>query len=436
MHYLVSPSAVGNGSLRVPGDKSISHRALMFGAIAEGQTRASGFLNGADCLATLAALRSLGVNIEESADHSVVITGVGLHGMRAPAIDLDLGNSGTAMRLFCGLLAGQSFSSTLCGDESLSGRPMGRVVEPLMRMGAEIHSADGRPPLKIVGGNQLTGIDYAMPVASAQVKSAILLAGLYAHGATSVLEPAVSRDHTERMLTAMGATVYRDAERVSILPGSAMRGIDIVVPGDLSSATFPMLAALIADNSCVMLENVGVNPTRAGVITILRQMGADIRLHNERRCGDEPVADLEIRSSKLRAITLDPALVPLAIDEFPALFVAAACAEGTTEFSGLAELRVKESDRISAMADGLRVLGIRLEEQPDGIRISGGPIGSGTVQSHSDHRIAMAFAVAASRANDTVRIEDVANVNTSFPGFVDQLQSIGVDIIQGGVAGS
>ncbi|MEQ8205419.1 MAG: 3-phosphoshikimate 1-carboxyvinyltransferase, partial [Woeseia sp.] len=413
------------------GDKSISHRALMFGAIAEGQTRASGFLNGEDCLATLAALRSLGVTIEESADRSVVVTGVGLHGLSAPAADLDLGNSGTAMRLFCGLLAGQSFSSTLVGDTSLSGRPMGRVVEPLTRMGAEIHSVGGRPPLQIHGGHKLAGIDYAMPVASAQVKSAVLLAGLYASGTTSVHEPAVSRDHTERMLTAMGATVHRDADRVTVLPGSALRGIDIVVPGDLSSATFPMLAALIANDSCVMLENVGVNPSRAGVITILRQMGADIRLHNERRCGDEPVADLEVRSSRLRAITLDPALVPLAIDEFPALFVAAACAEGTTEFSGLAELRVKESDRISAMADGLRVLGVSLEEQPDGIRITGGPLGSGTVQSSSDHRIAMAFAVAASRASDTVRIEDVANVNTSFPGFMENLQSLGVDIMQG-----
>jgi 3-phosphoshikimate 1-carboxyvinyltransferase len=430
VHFLVNPSALGRASVRVPGDKSISHRALMFGAIAEGQTRASGFLAGADCLATLAALRALGVTIAQPDPQTVVIDGVGLRGLRAASNALDLGNSGTAMRLFCGLLAGQAFATTLVGDESLSGRPMGRVIEPLGRMGAVIDSNDGRPPLIIKGGTPLQGIDYVQPVASAQVKSAILLAGLYATGATSVTEPAVSRDHTERMLAAMGASISRDQNRIMLQPGAALHGIDFEVPADLSSATFPMLAALLSEDGSVRLENVGINPSRSGVLTILRQMGADIRLLNERLCGDEPVADLEVRASRLRGIELDPALVPLAIDEFPALFIAAACAAGESRFSGLAELRVKESDRIRAMAEGLSALGIELEEFPDGIRIRGGQMRGGAVESHGDHRIAMSFAVAATRAGGPVRIADVAAVDTSFPGFVACMQGLGVDITQ------
>ncbi len=429
MHFLVNPSTLGNATVCVPGDKSISHRALMFAAIAEGQTRATGFLPGADCLATLTALRNLGVSIAHPDPQTVIVDGVGLHGLRESAGLLDLGNSGTAMRLFCGLLAGQAFSSTLIGDESLSGRPMGRVIDPLSLMGARIDSDNGRPPLVINGGAKLRGIDYLLPVASAQVKSAILLAGLYAEENTHVTEPAVSRDHTERMLLAMGAQISRDASRISLAPGATLHGIDLQVPADLSSATFPMLAALIADDSTVLLENVGINPTRSGVLTILRQMGADIRLHNERSCGDEPVAELEVRSSRLKGITLDPALVPLAIDEFPALFIAAACAEGVSEFGGLAELRVKESDRINAMASGLEALGIQVEEFPDGARIRGGQFDGGTVASHGDHRIAMAFAVAATRATETVRIGDVAAVDTSFPGFVDCMRTLGVDIM-------
>lgn len=433
MDFLVTPTRLHDASLTVPGDKSISHRALMLGSIATGRTEVSGFLAGEDCLATAAAMRALGVAIEQPGATQLLIEGAGLHGLRPPARALDLGNSGTAMRLMAGLLAAQSFDSVLTGDESLRGRPMSRIVTPLTRMGAAIESdCDGTPPLQITGGLQLKGIHYDMPMASAQVKSAILLAGLYATGETSVMEPAVTRDHTERMLRSMGASVRTAAagkgRKVELAGGQSLRGCRIDVPADLSSATFIILGTILSQSADILIENVGVNPTRTGVIDILLKMGADIRLENQRRHGDEPVADIRVRASRLTGGAVDPALVSLAIDEFPALFVAAAAAKGRTTFSGLEELRVKESDRISAMADGLRRLGIRVDETPDGAVVHGGRFTGGEVESFHDHRVAMSLAMAATIAEDEVLIRDVDNVNTSFPGFMDYVAGIGADV--------
>ena len=428
MQYLVIPSELGSGTVRVPGDKSISHRALMLGAIAEGESRIEGFLAGEDCLATLAALRDMGVEIERTTLTGVSVRGAGIHGLRPPRGVLDLGNSGTAMRLFAGLLSGQKFSATLTGDQSLSGRPMKRVITPLSMMGARIESDDGYPPLVIHGREDLVGITYQMPVASAQVKSALLLAGLYAKGEMFLTEPAPTRDHTERMLRAMGVELAAESGRICMPGRQVLRAADMQVPADLSSAAFPMVAALVARHSEVLLLEVGVNPTRTGVIEILRRMGGEIRLENARMCGEEPVADLRIRSSGLRGIDVDPHLVSLAIDEFPILFVAAALAKGVTRFSGLAELRVKESDRIRTMAQGLKALGITVNETEDGAEIYGGNLSGGHVESHGDHRIAMSFAIAATRAEGAVRIADASNVNTSFPDFAGCLKSLGVDI--------
>ena len=379
MQYLVIPSELGSGTVRVPGDKSISHRALMLGAIAEGESRIEGFLAGEDCLATLAALRDMGVEIERTTLTGVSVRGAGIHGLRPPRGVLDLGNSGTAMRLFAGLLSGQKFSATLTGDQSLSGRPMKRVITPLSMMGARIESDDGYPPLVIHGREDLVGITYQMPVASAQVKSALLLAGLYAKGEMFLTEPAPTRDHTERMLRAMGVELAAESGRIRMPGRQVLRAADMQVPADLSSAAFPMVAALVARHSEVLLLEVGVNPTRTGVIEILRRMGGEIRLENARMCGEEPVADLRIRSSGLRGIDVDPHLVSLAIDEFPILFVAAALAKGVTRFSGLAELRVKESDRIRTMAQGLKALGITVNETEDGAEIYGGNLSGGHV---------------------------------------------------------
>ena len=433
MDFLVTPSRLRDARVTVPGDKSISHRALMLGSIATGRTEVRGFLAGEDCLATAAAMRALGVDIRQPAPTEMIIEGVGLHGLQAPSGDLDLGNSGTAMRLMAGLLAAQGFDSVLTGDESLRGRPMGRIVTPLTRMGAAIESdCDGTPPLQIAGGLNLRGIDYEMPVASAQVKSAVLLAGLYAAGETTVTEPAVTRDHTERMLRAMGGNVRTEAlgqgNRVTLSGRQALGGCAIDVPADLSSATFIILGTLLSQDADILIENVGVNPTRTGVLDILVGMGADIQLENPRTHGDEPVADIRVRASRLAGGPVDPALVSLAIDEFPALFVAAAAATGTTTFSGLAELRVKESDRIAAMADGLRRLGIRVDETPDGAVVHGGRFSGGEVQSFHDHRVAMSLAMAATIAEDVVLIRDVDNVNTSFPGFDACVSGLGADV--------
>ena len=417
------------GQIQVPGDKSISHRAVMLGSLADGVTEIHGFLEGDDPMATLQAFRAMGVRIEGPERGHVVVHGVGLHGLKPPPRPLYLGNSGTSMRLLSGLLAAQPFDITLTGDESLSGRPMRRVTEPLAAMGARIEtSEEGTPPLKISGGQQLKGIDYEMPVASAQVKSCLLLAGLYATGRTCVVEPGPSRDHTERMLQGFGYAVERDGNKVCVQGGGALQAMRIEVPGDISSAAFFMVGAAISEDSDVLLKNVGINPTRIGVINILRQMGADITLENENEAGAEPVADIRVRGGRLQGITIPEQQVPLAIDEFPALFVAAACAAGETVLTGARELRVKESDRIQVMADGLQELGIDARPTEDGIVIQGGRIGGGTVDSHGDHRIAMAFAMAGLRASTPVVINDCANVKTSFPDFIECAWRLGMTI--------
>ena len=429
MQFIVTPSPLQDARVTVPGDKSVSHRSLMLGSIAEGLTEVSGFLAGEDCLATLAAMRALGVEIEQPGPPQMTIDGVGIHGLREASGDLDLGNSGTAMRLMAGLLAGQDFPSTLTGDDSLTGRPMSRIIRPLTMMGAAIESdCDGTPPLQIAGGLALKGIHYDMPVASAQVKSSVLLAGLYASGTTSVTEPAVTRDHTERMLESMGVVVGRAKGSVSVGGGQKLRGCQVDVPADLSSAAFILLAVVLADKADVLITNVGVNPTRTGVIDILQAMGADIRLENPQMLGEEPVADIRVRSSQLKGGEVDPELVSLAIDEFPVLFVAAAAASGKTVFSGIGELRVKESDRIAAMADGMRRLGIEVDESQDGAVVHGGRFKGGTVESFGDHRIAMSLALAGTIADSDVIVEDVAAVDTSFPGFAASMAAIGVNI--------
>lgn len=428
MDFVVEPAAPADGTVAVPGDKSISHRALMLGAIAEGTSRIRGFLAGEDCLATMGALRAMGVEIDESEPKGVTVRGVGLHGLRQPAHPLDLGNSGTGLRLLAGLLCGQTFTAGLTGDRSLRSRPMGRIIQPLERMGADIRSRGGKPPLTVHGGRSLAGIAYELPVASAQVKSAILLAGLYAAGETFVTEPAATRDHTERMLRAMGVELETDSGRIRMRGGQPLHARDLDVPADLSSAAFLVLAALLAPDCELTIERVGVNATRTGFIDILREMGADIAFEQATLVGDEPVADLRVRSSALEAIEVDPALVSRAIDEFPVLFIAASQAPGRTRFTGLAELRVKESDRIAVMAEGLRRLGIRVDESPDGAVVHGGRLSGGAVESAGDHRIAMAFAVAGTIADAPVRVVGTEAVATSFPGFVDLLQSIGVRI--------
>lgn len=432
LKFYLQPGGVVAGSLRVPGDKSISHRSIMLGSLAEGVTHVTGFLEGEDSLATLRAFRDMGVAIEGPDAGRVVIHGVGMHGLRQPETSLDLGNSGTSMRLLAGLLAGQAFDTTLTGDSSLSSRPMRRVTDPLAQMGARIVSTElGTAPLQIQGGAALQGIDYRMPVASAQVKSSLLLAGLYAAGTTSVTEPSPTRDHTERMLTGFGYQVKRAANHISLAGGGKFVACDIDIPADISSAAFFLVAASIAPGSDLLLEHVGINQTRDGVINILRLMGADIEIINKRDVGGEPVADLRVRSARLKGIRIPEDQVPLAIDEFPAIFIAAACAEGETILTGAEELRVKESDRIQVMADGLVALGIDAQATLDGIQIQGGNLHGGEVDSHGDHRIAMAFAVAALRADGEIRINDCRNVDTSFPGFVSLASQAGLGITTG-----
>ncbi len=428
--FRVQPGGSIGGHLRVPGDKSISHRAVMLGSLAEGVTEVDGFLEGEDSLHTLAAFRELGVTIAGPEDGRLRIYGAGAAGLRAPRKPLYLGNSGTAMRLLAGVLAGQGFASELRGDESLSARPMRRVVGPLAAMGAAIAAAgDGTPPLRI-GPGRLRGIDHAMPVASAQVKSCLLLAGLHAEGETTVREPGPCRDHTERMLRGFGVALARDSAggSVSLRGGQRLRACRVDVPGDISSAAFFLVAAAITPGAAVTIERVGVNPTRTGVISILRRMGADIVLRNEGESGGEPVADIEVRHRSLRGVDIDPGELALAIDEFPALMIAAACAEGETRVRGAAELRVKESDRIDAMADGLAVLGIERETFADGIRVRGGEPGGGEIDSRGDHRVAMAFAIAAPRCARPLTIRNCANVATSFPGFIQLAREAGLDI--------
>ena len=429
IRFHVQPGGALKGAIRVAGDKSISHRSIMMGSLAEGTTHVSGFLEGEDALATLNAFKAMGVNIEGPDNGKVVIHGVGMQGLQQPQASLDVGNSGTSMRLMSGLLAGQAFSTTLIGDESLTKRPMKRVTDPLALMGAQIETTEtGTSPLNISPVAALKGIDYDMPMASAQVKSCLLLAGLYAEGETWVTEPAPTRDHTERMLQGFGYEVMQDGPRRGVKGGGKLTACDIDVPADISSAAFFLVGASIAEGSDLTLQHVGMNPTRDGVINILQLMGADIQVSNERVIGGEPVADLRVRSAKLKGIQIPEDQVPLAIDEFPALFVAAACAEGETVLAGAEELRVKESDRIQVMADGLIALGVDAKPTPDGIVIQGGSIGGGSVDSHGDHRIAMSFAMAALRATGDISIDDCANVNTSFPGFVELAASVGLKV--------
>ena len=430
LRFIVQPGGALKGELRVAGDKSISHRSVMLGSLAEGTTRISGFLEGEDSLATLNAFRSMGVSIEGPAEGRVTVHGVGLHGLKAPAKPLDLGNSGTSMRLLSGLLAGQSFDCELIGDSSLMSRPMRRVTEPLISMGAGISTTEtGTAPLKISGGRTLRSIHYEMPVASAQVKSCLLLAGLYADGQTCVREPAPTRDHTERMLTGMGYPVTREGDLACVEGGGTLGATIIDVPGDISSAAFFLVGASVAPGSDLLLRHVGINPTRTGVIEILKRMGADIEITNRQEVGGEPVADLRVRAAELKGIDIPVEQVPLAIDEFPALFVAAACAHGRTLLTGAEELRVKESDRIQVMADGLQALGVDASPTPDGMVIQGGnSINGGRVDSRGDHRIAMSFAMAALRADGMVEIDDCANVNTSFPGFVELAAGVGLGV--------
>ena len=415
--WIASPGSPLRGEIMVPGDKSISHRAVMIGALADGITCIDGFLEGEDTRANAAIFARLGASIEAPQPSMRIVHGVGVDGLRAAAEPLDCGNAGTGMRLLAGLLAGQAFDSTLTGDASLSTRPMRRVIEPLTLMGARIDSNDGLPPLRIRGGRALKCIDYTLPVASAQVKSALLFAGLYAEGETHVREPHPTRDYTERMLAAFGYPIACVPGEAAMLGGFRLTACDVLVPADFSSAAFFIVAATLVPGSDLLLRRVGVNPRRTGLLRVLRAMGADIDEIRAGEQGGEPVSDLRVRHARLHAIDVPVEHVPDMIDEFPALFVAAACASGTTVVRGAAELRVKESDRIATMSAGLRALGIRVDETPDGAAIHGGQLRGGNIDSHGDHRIAMAFTVAAQRAGGEVRIGDIANVATSFPGF-------------------
>lgn len=423
------------GTMTVPGDKSISHRALMLSGIAEGVSEVTGFLASEDCLASLAAMRALGVHIEQPGATHVQIHGVGLRGLRGAGRPLDMGNAGTAMRLFTGLLSAQAFDSRLIGDASLMQRPMERVARPLREMGADVRTCNGTPPVDIRGDRRLHGIDYQMPIASAQVKSAILLAALYANGPTTITAPAVSRDHSERMLKSCGVTLQSEGLTVTLHPPEQLANQHLTVPGDFSSAAFFIVAGLLAAREDgLRIENVGMNPTRTGLLAILRRMDANIEIFNRRDSGAEPVADLRVRGSRLRGIRVPKELVSLAIDELPILFIAAACAEGETWVTGAEELRVKESDRIAGMSAGLTALGVLHTPLPDGMHIEGRGAGmafnGGAVDSFGDHRIAMSFAIASVRAAGAIKICDVANVATSFPGFVPLARSVGLDILQ------
>jgi 3-phosphoshikimate 1-carboxyvinyltransferase len=424
--FVVVPGGGISGSIRVPGDKSVSHRALMLGGLANGPVTVTGWLDGADCQATRRAMAALGVEFETGPDDTLTVRAPDR--LRDPDGVLDLGNSGTGLRLLMGLLAGQGLTAELDGDASIRRRPMERVAVPLRSMGADIGTRDGCPPVQIRPGGPLRATEYVQPVASAQVKSAILLAGLGAEGTTRVLQPAVSRDHTERMLAAMGCPVRYGAWGAEVAGPARLDAISVRVPADLSSAAFFIVAALVAGTGPVDLPEVGVNPTRTGVLTVLEAMGARIELRNPRLFGSEPVADLRVYPGPLSGVDIPPELVPLAIDEFPVLFVAAALARGRTRVTGAAELRVKESDRLAQMAAGLGALGASARLLDDGIEIDGGGFRGGTVDSGGDHRVAMAFAIGGAVADAPVTILDVANVETSFPGFAETARDHGLRI--------
>ena len=429
MNYLINPGRILQGEASLPGDKSISHRSIILGALATGTTNVFNFLESADAESTINAMRMLGVDIEGPENGNVKVLGAGMDGLRSPDSSFNMGNSGTSMRLLTGLLAAQSFDSSLYGDHSLMSRPMTRIIDPLKSMGACVKgNENGYPPLLISGNRRLKGINYDLPVASAQVKSCLLIAGMFAEGVTSLKEPAITRDHTERMLEGFGYPVSRTNGRISLSGGGNLHGRKFEVPSDLSSAAFFIVGASITPGSDILLRDVGINPTRAGIIKILELMGADLQILNQTEVSGEPVADIRIRYSKLKGIQIPVDLVPLAIDEFPAIFIAAASAHGDTRLCGASELRVKESDRISSMASGLDTLGVKNKVLDDGIIISGGEIGGGQIRSFSDHRIAMAFAIAGLVANDTVEILGCENVATSFPSFVEISRSLGMEI--------
>jgi 3-phosphoshikimate 1-carboxyvinyltransferase len=437
-HFYCQPgmaaASIVGGDVRVPGDKSISHRALLLGSIAEGTTNVRGFLEGADCLATLGALRELGVNIVRQGGSRLVIHGVGMEGLKAPSRALELGMSGTGMRLLTGLLSAQSFDSTLTGDALLMRRPMERVAAPLRQMNADVTTNNGLPPIRIRGGRSLRAIEYELPVASSQVKSALLLAALRASGRTRVIEPTSTRDHTERMLRAFGVEVLRTARSVAVEGGQSLQATNIEVPGDFSSAAYFIVLGVLRAENGLTLRGVGINATRTALIELLINMGADIRVRPRSGLKGaagalEPVADIEVRAGPLRGITVPEALIANCIDELPVLAIAAACAEGETLIRGAHELRVKASDRLAAMAQGLGRLGVEHELLPDGLWIRGGAgFSGGNVDSHGDHRVAMAFAIASARATGAIEIRDVANVATSFPGFVQTARGAGLQI--------
>ncbi len=431
LSYLVNPGFSLRGEIRIPGDKSISHRSIILGSLALGTTEVLNLLESEDVLSTVKVMRELGIRIEMSLEGTVHIYGDGFRGLKPSKKPLDMGNSGTSMRLLSGVLAGQNFDSHLIGDNSLMSRPMGRIIHPLNSMGAALSGEQGDyPPIFIKGNRELTGIRYEMPVASAQVKSALLLAGLYVDGETTVKEPSPTRDHTEKMLEGFGYSITREKDLISLRGGGYLTGRRIEVPGDLSSAAFFLVGASITPGSDILLQHVGINPTRIGILKILELMGADFQIVNSREMSGEPVADIRVRYAKLSGIEIPEILVPLAIDEFPAIFIAAACAEGLTTLSGAAELRVKESDRISCMAEGLDALGVKNKVMDDGIIISGGVIKGGSVNSFDDHRIAMAFAIAGLVATDPIEISNCENIATSFPNFFEVASDIGLDITQ------
>ncbi len=426
-NYQLEPRGQCSGSIQVPGDKSISHRAVMLASLAEGISEITGFLPATDCETTLTAFHSMGVKVERLAPTQVRIHGVGLEGLHPPHGEINMGNSGTAMRLMAGILCGQKFTSTLIGDESLSARPMQRIQVPLQKMGAGIvMSNKGTPPLEIQPSNSLHGIHYQLPMASAQVKSCILLAGLYAQGKTCIEESILTRDHTERMLQTFSYPIEIEDKRVCLTGGGRLIATNINIPGDISSVAFFIVGALISDSAELVIENVGMNPTRDGVIEILRLMGANIEIRNIKTYGAEPVADLVIRSSCLYGIDIPQHLIAKSIDEFPILFIAAACAKGTTDLSGAQELRVKESDRIHNMVEGLQNLGIDAEEKLDGLTILGGKIKGGEIDSGGDHRVAMAFTIASLVSAEEITVRNTDNVTTSFPDFVTCASKLGL----------
>jgi len=428
--YFISPGGKLSGKFSVPGDKSISHRALMLAAIADGQSRIAGFLDGEDTLATMAAFKAMGVEIQHTSENEVLVNGVGKSGLSPPGKVLNLSNSGTSVRLLSGLLAGLGIECELTGDQSLMSRPMRRIIDPLQKMHALITcSEDGTLPIHIKGGACLTAIDFEMPVASAQLKSSLLLAGLSAKGRTRIHETVATRDHTERMLKQFAYQVECAGNTISLEGGGTLRGTSIEVPADISSAAFFMVGACIAEDSDIIIENVGINPNRDAIIHILREMGADITLLNEKLVSGEPIADIQVRTSELHGIDIPESRVPVAIDELPVIMVAAAYAKGVTRLTGAGELRIKESDRITAMSEGLQTLGIEVEEKEAGMTVTGGTIAGGEVNSFTDHRIAMAFSIAGLNAKAPITIKDCINVETSFPGFVDIAKNVGLDLL-------